>query len=567
MRLTREELIDALSRMPFVDTLELAVILGEAYATVHRVLSGLLADGIAARVNHGTVHLPTSGRWFLTSEGIDVAADQLGFATPSELVRTYPVSQQWLTLLLRRMDAVATVYRLATALSPGYRSLRSRVEFHRRGRFDATITLHDGRSFGLVRQGLGLRRRSLHDRLRAIAQYDPSRRPGTVLVLVPSDWEQRLTARLCERMHLHDCYVAEESRDALESEDRRLWLERTWTYGDEYHTLHNVRSRCSRDRGWLMGQRGRKRASLPHPERMVRSAPAFGLSPSEKRVLDLLTDHPMLPREHLGRWLGVSEGRLSQVMRSLVNTWGLIERHGRRGDVRYTLSDGGIRHVAHRDRAQLPAARETWSTALTTDHHGRRRHLGHRIDTWARQTRHADAVTWFLSELAAETLADPSSELLWTLPTERATRSVRRGEPSIAPDAVGELIAGNSTVPFYLECEHRARHPRGVRAKLRPYLRYYRSGEPEKDHPPFPFTLFVVDSEDAEETYVRTSSGMRSMTVPVLVSCWPMLKRSGILGCSWRPLWVPASPRLRLSELRAYRWSPLYNVMRRDGDV
>ena len=228
MRLTEEELLDALARMPFVDTLELAVILGEAYATVHRALSGLLADGVAARVNHGTVHLPTSGRWFLTSEGIDEAADQLGFATPSEFVRAYPVSQQWLTLLRRRMDAVASVYRLALALSPGYSSLRSRVELHRRGRFDATITLHDGRSFGVVRQGLGLRRRSLYDRLRAIAEYDHSLRPGAVLVLVPSPWEQRLTARLCERIHLDDCYVAVESRYALESEDSHLWLELTW---------------------------------------------------------------------------------------------------------------------------------------------------------------------------------------------------------------------------------------------------------------------------------------------------------------------------------------------------
>ena len=318
MRLTEEQLLDALARMPFVDTLELAVILGEAYATAHRVLTGLLADGIVGRANHGTVHLPTSGRWFLTAEGIREAANAFGFATPSEFVRAYPVSQQWLTLLLRRMDAVASVYRLALALSPGYGSRRSRVEFHRRGRFDATITLDNSRSFGVVRQGLGLRRRSLHDRLRAIAQYDPSHRPGTVLVLVPSPWEQRLTARLCRRIHLDDCYVAEESRDVLESEDRRLWLERTVGGYDRYNTLHDVRSRCSRDRGWLTQVRGqRRRSSLPHPERMARSAPTFGLSPSEKRVLDLLTDHPMLPREHLGRWLGVSEGRVSQVMRSL----------------------------------------------------------------------------------------------------------------------------------------------------------------------------------------------------------------------------------------------------------
>ena len=43
----------------------------------------------------------------------------------------------------------------------------------------------------------------------------------------------------------------------------------------------------------------RKRASLPRPERMAQAAPAFGLSQSEKRTLDLITDHPMIPREHL----------------------------------------------------------------------------------------------------------------------------------------------------------------------------------------------------------------------------------------------------------------------------
>ena len=62
MRLTERQMLDALARMPFVDTLELAVVLREAYATVHRALTGLLADGIAGRVNHGTVHLPSSAR-------------------------------------------------------------------------------------------------------------------------------------------------------------------------------------------------------------------------------------------------------------------------------------------------------------------------------------------------------------------------------------------------------------------------------------------------------------------------------------------------------------------------
>ena len=52
--------------------------------------------------------------------------------------------REWLTLLIRRIDAVASVYRLAASMSPGIDGLRSRVEFHRRGRFDAAIiTLDD----------------------------------------------------------------------------------------------------------------------------------------------------------------------------------------------------------------------------------------------------------------------------------------------------------------------------------------------------------------------------------------------------------------------------------------
>ena len=192
---------------------------------------------------------------------------------------------------------------------------------------------------------------------------------------------------------------------------------------------------------------------------MVEAAPTFGISPSEKRTLDHITDHPMIPREHLALWLGVSEGRVSQMMRSLVNTWGLVEQRGKRGDTRYTLSAEGIRYVTHRDRAQLPTTRGIWSTALTTDKQGRRRHVGHRIETWARQTKHADGITWFLSKLEAEARANPDSELLWSVPTARSDRAYNWGDSAIAPDAVGEMTAEGLQIPFYLEHELRARHP------------------------------------------------------------------------------------------------------------
>ena len=221
----------------------------------------------------------------------------------------------------------------------------------------ATWGLVDSRSFGIVRQGLALRRRSLYDRLRAIAEYDYTRRPDTVLILVPSIWEERLTTRFCEERNLRDCYVAVEARDVLERRDLRLWCCTSWVIGSRFFTLEGVASRASPGGGPRTQSPERKRASPPRPERMVQAAPTLGISPSEKRTLDLVTDYPMIPREHLALWLGVSEGRVSQMMRSLINTWGLVERRGKRGDTRYTLSAEGIRYVTHRDRAQLPTTR------------------------------------------------------------------------------------------------------------------------------------------------------------------------------------------------------------------
>ena len=559
---SERQLLDALSRTPFVDSTELADILGEPHTTIHRALTGLLADGIVGRVSHGTAHLSSSQRYHLTTNGVREATRVLGFDTPSDFVRAYPTSREWLTLLIRRLDAVASIYRLAATMSPGTDGLRSRVEFHRRGRFDATITLHDGRSFGVVRQGLTLRRRSLYDRLRAIAEYDYSRRPGTVLILVPSVWEEGLTARFCERLNLDDCFVAVESRNVLERRDFRLWHCTSWVIGSRFFTLEAVIVRSSPGGGPRTQSPERKRASLPHPERMAQAAPAFGVSPAEKRTLDLITDHPMISREHLALWLGVSEGRVSQMMCSLADTWGLVERRGKRGDTRYTLSDEGIRYVTHRDRAELPTTRGIWSTELTTDKEGRPRHVGHRIETWARQTKHADGITWFLSKLQAEAGADPDSELQWSVPTARSDRAYNWGDSAIAPDAVGQMTAEGLEIPFYLEYELRARHPRGVIARLSPYTSYYWSPEHEDDQPPFPTTLFVVDNEDVEDTYVRTAARMNLMSLPILVSCIPVLSTAGILGRSWRPLWEPDSRRLPLSELSAYQWDSLYHRMR-----
>ena len=118
MAFSRERILDALSLLPFIDAGELALVLGQPLATVHRALSGLLKDGAAGRVSHGTSHLPSSYRYYLTSKGISAAA--LDFNAPSEFVRAYPTSRQCMAWLICRMDAVASVYRLRQPCPPAW---------------------------------------------------------------------------------------------------------------------------------------------------------------------------------------------------------------------------------------------------------------------------------------------------------------------------------------------------------------------------------------------------------------------------------------------------------------
>ena len=142
-------------------------------------------------------------------------------------------------------------------------------------------------------------------------------------------------------------------------------------------------------------------------------------------------------------------------------------------------------------------------------------------------------------KLEAETRADPDSDLLWSVPTARSDRAYNWGQSSIARDAVGQMTAQDLQIPFYFEYELRARHPRGVIARLDPYESYYWSPEHEDDQPPYPVTLFVVDTEEVEDTYVSTAALMSRMSLPIFVSCQAVLSHTGILGRSWRPLWEP----------------------------
>ena len=86
-----------------------------------------------------------------------------------------------------------------------------------------------------------------------------------------------------------------------------------------------------------------------------RQSPSASISGSQFAGLRSLVDrvrHPLSTKTDLANWLGVSEGRVSQMMHNPVDTWGLVERRGKRGETRYTLSAEGIRYASPTEKGE-----------------------------------------------------------------------------------------------------------------------------------------------------------------------------------------------------------------------
>ena len=105
-----------LAAMPFLDRLELAVVTGMYGEAAHNALVRLRREGLADFIRHAAPLTAATQRWYLTADGLRRLALKDGTGV-ERLLRTHPVSARWQRLLLARLDAVAVVYRLASAVA------------------------------------------------------------------------------------------------------------------------------------------------------------------------------------------------------------------------------------------------------------------------------------------------------------------------------------------------------------------------------------------------------------------------------------------------------------------
>ena len=169
------DLLRTLAWMPFLDRQEMVAVSGWSRAAVYEAVEKLETAGACASVLHSAAPFPPARRFHLTAAGLRRLADEED--KPLDiLVRSRPVSAQWRRNLMERLDALAVIYRMAVLLSNVAYPIRFR--WYRASPLDAAVTLPDGKTVGIVRQGITADRSGFAKRLWRLREGPM---PGAVL--------------------------------------------------------------------------------------------------------------------------------------------------------------------------------------------------------------------------------------------------------------------------------------------------------------------------------------------------------------------------------------------------
>ena len=501
-------LLRHLAAMPFLDRLELALVSKTPDRTAYDAVNRLEKRGYVASIRHATSAITTTRRLYPTPAGLRYFAWR-DFTTVDELLRRYPVSGHWQRLLLGRLDAVAVLYRLTCMIADAAGRIPE-FQWFRANPLDAAAILPDGRTVGILRQGPTADKTGFAKRVWRLLEapyFD------LLLVLVPDHVRLRHASKLLYPTP-QSILVTEEANATRSTFENKVWY------------LRSVGHPISLKEGLTLGSSSQL---LPQEQPLTRARlldefdvpdlpdhapehllPAL-LKPAEKGALDLLADWPWITAEHLGRMLGVTRVRTSQLTVTLVRA-GLACRHPIEGRERFAPTAKGLAVLARRDRTLAPRLQYQWSgETLEPDEPLSWRHVeGRRSRLLLRHLTHTTAVHRFMARMAEQARAAG-----WRLrqmdPPHRAARHFRYGYAgdlrSIHPDAFGVLRGRGRREAFFLEWERRAVRPGTMAARLSPYLRYYADHHPVNDNGVVPLVLLVFDDALAEAPFTRWPAG------------------------------------------------------------
>ena len=426
---TLEDAPRLLCAAPLATVEELSAFERISATTLRRRLVKLAELSLVDSVAH---HLGSLGpnpkrRDLPTEKGIDAAARvEHGV---ERFLSEYPVSREWFRLLTDRLDAVTVLYHVAAMIARAdLEGHPIRVDHHRQGPYDLLITLSEGRSVGIVRQGPMLSSANLRYRLRTLEHLRTRQQPAATLVFTHADQATRRAFRtLGNPMEHRRTFVATEGKLLAGDAEAPVWQQ----CGVDNRLLLPQAINLDVSLGDIMGWVGRRaryatgdrprpdpeelypyrlRAMTPRPTEQMNSSLAVRLARSEKQALDLLAAWPLCTTEQLmGLMGGVTRRRANQVIRSLTQQ-GLIRAEGES----HLLTDEGLTCLARRDRASVGQVLDRWTAEPSLNNP--LVYAGTALHAMASQPDHHAALTTLAATLTAECAHSRDYGLLDLLP-------------------------------------------------------------------------------------------------------------------------------------------------------
>ena len=303
-----------IAEMPFLDRLELSAVSGRRQQRVYEDTSVLRRTGLVGTIPHASALMSPTSRLYVTREGLRQLAEDEGIGM-EELLHMYPVSLHSRSLLLERLDAVGIIYRVASSVAWATGPVRLRL--YRSKPLDAVLTLSEGMTLGIPRQGTTSDKKGFSHRVWRLLEGPL---PGGLLVIVADAVRLRHTGRLLQKAPGF-VLAALEDQVAYPSTQYPDW--RTSSRGS-YLAL-GVALSYVKSAGGVPVEELLARPRVPRDLAMPRTGlnvpdhmlPAL-LKAGEKRAMDILADWPWITTYDLGGVLGVSRMRVSQLLNRVV---------------------------------------------------------------------------------------------------------------------------------------------------------------------------------------------------------------------------------------------------------
>ena len=474
-------ILGKLAAMPFIDSEELAYLSDVSPSKTSDSLDTICKLKLGDSILHCTPTTQSSARYYLTRKGVRL---YLTRALTHRSQTTLPITREWYTSLLHRLDTVRTVYRIARSFVPADMDMNRRtpeVIWYRQGNWMAALRFHDGNIVPIMVQGRYWGMPRFARKISQMNEHDEGHVGG--LLLVAPDYfaaNKALSILRNEESSIPSFSVVEAEIGLAKSSDK-VWLpmdldKPNVSARDVYYALQRP--------GRLYPIKAVKRANYPWTKLPDALLLWSNLKQSDKRYLALIAKFHFIRLDHLQRIDGVKTRMHLAILQNLTNA-GLIKRFKLDDERRVALSEAGLRAVCRRDRLSVRNALTTRSPELEENGEFK----GSEMRNAFHNLKHDDSANDFIATFAEHARAENISfDFEVARHLHRGYEDRQKKKRQIAPDLQVMLFGSGY---YYIEVEMRAHTPRQLTDKIMPYIHYFRSRQWRPDLRVEPTVLFV----------------------------------------------------------------------------